>query len=87
VLLDAAERSLGDIAAALRVTPVLAPPPSRSAYDAACHELAAAGARLKVDRDAAWSAFRVSQDRYANLMVGLAAAIRVGPETWRLTGR
>lgn len=87
VLLVAAEQSLGDLAAALRAAPGSAPPPSRSAFDAACRELEAAGARLKPDRDAAWLAFRASQDRYADLMVGLAARIRISPETWRLTGR
>ena len=87
VLLVAAKQSLSDLADALRAAPVSAPLPSRSAFDAACREMEAAGARLKADRDAAWLAFLTSQERYADLLVGLAAAIRVGPETWRLTGR
>ena len=87
VLLVEAKQSLSDLADALRAAPVSAPLPSRSAFDAACREMEAAGARLKADRDAAWLAFLTSQERYADLLVGLAAAIRVGPETWRLTGR
>jgi hypothetical protein len=87
LFVNAARRSLEDVAAAVRSVPAQAPAPSRAQFDAACEALAAAGAPVTADRDAAWRAFQATQDGYANLLVALARLTRIGPTTWQFTGR
>jgi len=87
IFLTAAQQSLERVATAVRATPIPAPPASREAFEVACDALAEAGAPVKADREAAWRAFRETQNRYAELLVSLAVRIRTGPEAWQLTAR
>ena len=87
IFLAAARRSLQDVATAIRARPTDPPPASRASFEAVCDALAAAGAPLRTDREAAWRAFCSTQDSYASLLVGLADRIRTGPATWQLTAR
>jgi hypothetical protein len=67
--------------------PATVPPASREPFAAMCATLESAGAPLEVDREAAWLAFRATQDRYADLLVGLAERVRIRPAAWRLAAR
>jgi hypothetical protein len=87
IFLTAAQQSLERVATAVRATPIPAPPASREAFEAVCDALAEAGAPVKRDREAAWRAFRETQNRYAELLVSLSVRIRTGAETWQLTAR
>ena len=87
IFLTAAQQSLERVATALRATPIPAPSESREAFEAACDTLAKAGAPVKGDHEAAWRAFRETQNGYAELLVSLSVRIRTGPETWQLTAR
>jgi len=87
IFLAAARESLGHVATAIRARP--APPPAASpdAFAAMCAALEKAGVPLKVDREAAWLAFRATRDRYADLVLGLAERVRIRPAAWRLAAR
>jgi hypothetical protein len=87
IFLDAAQHALERVATAVRPRPSAAPPVSRAAFDAACDALAAAGAPVQRDREAAWRAFCETQDGYAALLASLAGRIRIGPDAWQLTAR
>ena len=87
IFLAAARESLGHIAVATRGQPAIPPPPSREAFALTCAALESAGVPLRVDREAAWLAFRATQDRYADLVVGLAERVRLRPAAWRLAAR
>ena len=82
-----ARHEIERVATAIRPRSSAAPPASRLAFDIACDALRAAGAPVRRDREAAWSAFCETQSSYAALLASLAVRIRIGPGTWHLTAR
>lgn len=87
MFLGAARQALEHVGQSIRAVPTTPPAASRASFEAVCDALVAAGAPVQADRDAAWLAFRATQDSYAPMLVGLAVRIRTGPSTWRLTAR